>query len=99
MESKIYLRRYRLCPDDIGLPIVIRRSTSEATFKAEDVTSKEDVAVQVVPGGNVPHAAREKLAAEATVAKKLAHPNIPALKDFGFEGEQLVYVTESFEGT
>jgi serine/threonine protein kinase len=99
MESKIYLRRYRVCPDDIGLPIVIRRSTSEATFKAEDLASSQDVAVQVIPVGNMPEAAREKLGAEAALAKELAHANIPALKDFGFEGEQLIYVTEYFEGT
>src|SRR4051812_26909121 len=99
MESKTYLQRYRLCPDDIGLPVVIRRSTSEATFKGEDLQSSADVAVQIIPVGNLREPVREKLGEEATLAKELAHTNIPALKDFGFEGEQLIYVTEYYEGT
>lgn len=99
MERKTYLNRYRVWVDQIGLPIVIRRSASEATFKAEDSQTNAEVALQVVPVASLRSSAREQLQAEADSAKQISHINIPALLDFGFEGDQLIYVTEYFDGT
>jgi hypothetical protein len=99
MEAKVYLSRYRLAVDQIGLPLVIRRSAGEATFKAEDLTEHKDVALQVVPVMALRTVVREQLEAEARDAQKITHINIPTLLDFGFEEGQIVYVTEYFDGT
>src|SRR5205085_2575421 len=42
---------------------------------------------------------RTKLEKEAIAAKEIDHINIPALYDFGIEDDQLIYVTEYFEGS
>jgi serine/threonine protein kinase len=99
MERKTYLKRYRLCVDSIGIPVVIRRSADEATLKADDLGSSRQVAVQVGPASALGAAERTKLEAEANTAQQINHINIPVLRDFGFEEDQLVYVTEYFEGT
>jgi len=99
MERKLYLNRYRLCVDQVGIPVVIRRSAGEATFQADDTESGGQVAVQAVPAAALRTAVREQLYTEARAAQELKHVNIPVLHDFGFNGEQLIYVTEYFEGT
>src|SRR3712207_2178526 len=98
MQAKIYLNRYRLYLDQVGLPIVIRRSASEATFKAKDLEDHKDVALQVVPVTALRTVVREQLEAEAKSAQPITHINIPVLHDFGFEDGQIVYVTEHFTG-
>lgn len=98
MERKIYLNRYRLCVDRVGIPVVIRRSADETTLKADDIESGAQVAVQVEPAASLGKADREQLAAEARAAQQINHVNIPVLRDFGFDGDQVVYVTEYLEG-
>ncbi len=99
MERKTYLNRYRLYVDRVGLPIVIRRSADEATLRADDLESGAQVAVQVVPAPALGIAEREQLEAEARAAQQINHINIPRLRDFGFDEDQLVYVTDYLEGT
>lgn len=99
MERKTYLKRYRLRVDPVGIPMVIRRSANEATFEADDLESGTQVAVQVIPTASGAGPARQKLEETARDAQKITHINVPAVRDFGFEGEQFVYVTEYFEGT
>ena len=99
MERKIYLNRYRVCVDQIGIPIVIRRSANEATVQADDIKTGEQVAVQLIPLSALPNATRERVEARAQAAQQINHPNIPVLRDYGFEGEQLIWVTEYFDGT
>ena len=99
MQSKTYLNRYRLHADELGLPLVLRRTATEATFKAQDLASNQDVALQVIPVGHLSLVAREQLGREALDAKKLSHINIPALQEFGLDGDHFVYVTDYFEGT
>ena len=65
MEAKVYLNRYRLYVDQIGLPQVIRRSAGEATFKAKDLQEQKDVALQVVSITELRTVVREQLEAEA----------------------------------
>ncbi|MDQ6912610.1 MAG: protein kinase, partial [Verrucomicrobiota bacterium] len=98
MEAKIYLERYRLYVDPIGLPVVIRRSASEATFKAQDTIEHKDVALQVVSVTTLRSVVREQLEAEAKGAQQIQDINIPVLHDFGFDDGQIVYVTEYFDG-
>ena len=98
MEAKIYLERYRLYLDPIGLPVVIRRSASEATFKAEDTIERRDVALQVVSVTTLRSVVREQLEAEAKSAQRIQDINIPVLHDFGIVDGQIIYVTEYFDG-
>ena len=57
------------------------------------------MAVEVIPALGFKNAVREELEAEANTARKINHINIPALYDFGIEDDQLIYVTEYFDGT
>ncbi|MGI9086203.1 MAG: serine/threonine protein kinase [Chthoniobacterales bacterium] len=99
MESKVYLRHYRLALDEIGVPSVLRRSATEGTFKAEDTIGNEKVALQLIPIAELSEHSREQLEAEARLAQQIAHVNIPRVRDFGFEGDHFVYVTDFFDGT
>ncbi len=99
MKGKIYLKRYRLRVDPVGLPFVIRRSANEATFQGDDLKSGEQIAVQIMPAAVWRTSDREQLEREAEAAREINHINVPVLRDFGFEGDQLVCVTEYFDGT
>ncbi len=99
MERKAYLEHYRLYLDQVGLPTVIRRSAREATFRAEDLRTGANVAVQVIPMTALRSVISEELEMEAKAARELDHVNIPALRDFGFDDGYFVYVTEYFAGT
>jgi len=97
MDSKIFLRKYRVAAEEItavGAP-----GSSPRAYEGEEIDSGKTVVVEVVPAGSLKTPAREKLEAEAMAAKKLTHANIPALHDFGIEDDLLVYVTENCEGT
>lgn len=98
MEQKTYLRRYRVCVDRVGIPVVIRRSADETTLKADDIESGAQVAVQVEPAADLGSAEREQLTAEARAAREIKHINIPELRDFGFDDDQVIYVTEYLDG-
>jgi serine/threonine protein kinase len=56
------------------------------------------VTVEVIPAAAFRSSVRTKLEAEANAAKQINHINIPALYDFGIEDDQLIYVTEYFDG-
>jgi len=57
------------------------------------------VTVELIPAGAFKPSDRAKLETEATAAKQINHINIPALYDFGIEDDQVIYVTEHFDGT
>jgi hypothetical protein len=97
MDSKIFLDKYRV--DGKEMASVGEIADSPVAYEAEEIDSGEKVVVEVVPAGSLKTAALKRLAAEAAAAKKLRHVNIPVLHDFGIEGDQLIYVTEDFEGT
>lgn len=109
MEHKIFLGKYRIAPDEVALAAVEPASVSVATaaqqvttariYRGEEIDSGRDVTVEVIPAASFKPSVRSKLEEEATAAKQINHINIPALYDFGVEDEQLVYVTEHFEGT
>ena len=97
MDSKIFLRKYRVAAEE--MEAVGEPGDSPRAYEGEEIDSGKTVVVEVVPAGSLKTAAREKLEAEATAARKLTHANIPALHDFGVEDDLLVYVTEICEGT
>lgn len=99
MEQKIFLGKYRLLVAADGSPAVLRKTPTGLTYHAQEIETGRDVAVKLTPSDSLKSGVPEQLEAEATAAKQLAHINIPAVFDFGFENGHAVYVSEYFEGT
>lgn len=99
MNQKIYLERYRVCLGDNGASLKLAAGDGAVSYMAEDTIVAREVIVQVVPLAGLRLATREKLETEAVAAKQINHPNIPALCDFGFVEDELIYVTEYSDGT
>ena len=98
MENRVLLRRYRLSSDQSGRPVILHRTPTSTLFRAEDVESGRPVALDLVTSAMTnPYLSRE-LEIEAAEARQISHLNIPKLYDFGFDGGQLVYITEYCEG-
>jgi len=107
MEHKIFLGKYRVTPDEVALaaaePSTVAVTATEqlATariYRGEEIDSGRTVTVEVIPAGAFKPSVLAKLEAEANAARQINHVNIPALYDFGIEDDQLVYVTEHFDG-
>src|SRR4051812_36447023 len=108
MEHKIFLGKYRVTPDEVALaaaePSTVAVTATEqlATariYRGEEIDSGRTVTVELIPAGAFKPSDRAKLETEATAAKQINHINIPALYDFGIEDDQVIYVTEHFDGT
>src|SRR2546423_6083443 len=98
MEAKLFLKRYRLSLGRNGTPVEFHRTPVSVTYRAQEIDSGREVALELVPCCAPDPLLREKLEAEAMAAKEINHINIPLLHDFGFQDDQLVYVTEYFDG-
>ncbi len=99
MEQETLLEKYRVELDAAGMPVELRRDATGVTCRAHEIESGREVALQIMPAPPLDAEAREKIEADAIAAKQLNHVNIPKLYDFGFHGNDLVYVTEYFDGT
>lgn len=110
MGHKIFLSKYRVAADEISLSgvdpasvattaVAAESITSSRIYRGVDIDSGHDVSVEVIPAVAFKNSVRDQLDTEATAAKKINHINIPALYDFGIEDDQLIYVTEYFDGT
>ena len=107
MEHKIFLGKYRVAADEIALsgpePVggvaVAEQQQTAVIYRGDEIESGRDVAIEVIPATSYKAVVREELEAEALAARKINHINIPAIYDFGVEDEQLIYVTEYFDGT
>jgi serine/threonine-protein kinase len=99
MEKKIFLGKYRVTGTRKSGPQEIERSLAGLAYEAKEIATGLKVALELVPAGSLRPAVRTQLEAEALAARQLAHLNIPRVFDFGFEDDQLVYVTEWCEGT
>jgi hypothetical protein len=110
MGHKIFLSKYRIAADEIALTAAEASTTSSTAltidpaiapriYRGVEIDSGQEVSVEVLPAVAFKHAVRAQLEAEATTARKINHINIPALYDFGVEDDQLIYVTEYFDGT
>ncbi|MEY2573951.1 MAG: eukaryotic-like serine/threonine-protein kinase [Verrucomicrobiota bacterium] len=109
MEQKIFLGKYRVARDEMAqvsaepASVTMAAATEQLTtariYRGDDMDSGRDVTIEVVPVGAFKPSVRTKLEEEATAAKQINHINIPALYDFGIEDDQLIYVTEYFDGT
>jgi serine/threonine protein kinase len=107
MEHKIFLGKYRVAADEIALEAADPATAVPATeqvaaahvYRGHEIDSGRDVSVEMIPALAFKDAVRDQLEEEAIAAKKINHINIPALYDFGVEDDQLIYVTEYFDGT
>ena len=108
MEHKIFLGKYRVAQDEIALgaaeptPVAVTATEQIAPariYRGEEIDSGRTVTVELIPAGAFKPSERAKLETEATAAKQINHINIPALYDFGIEDDQVIYVTEHFDGT
>jgi serine/threonine-protein kinase len=99
MEYKTLLGKYHVALDTTGAPVQLHASAAGSTYKAQEIDSGREVAVELIPAGTLGPSAREQLETEALSAKQLNHINIPTLYDFGWEGDHAVYVTEYLDGT
>ena len=107
MEHKIFLGKYRVAQDEIALAAVEPSTVAVATadqvapariYRGEEINSGQAVTIEVIPAAAFRPSVREKLEVEANAAKQINHVNIPATYDFGVEDDQLIYVTEYFDG-
>ena len=98
MESKVFLDRYRLSLGRNGLPVELHRTAQGVTYRAHEIESGREVAVELIPLPSGSAATRARLQESAAAAKQVNHANIPVLLDYAIEDDQLVAVTESFDG-
>jgi hypothetical protein len=98
MENRVFLNRYRLSLGRNGLPVELNRSPTAVIYRAHEIETGREVALEVVTTAITNPALREQLETEAAAAREISHINIPKLYDFGFDRDELVYVSEPFEG-
>ncbi len=98
METKTFLDSYRLSLGRNGLPVELHRTPLGTTYRAQEIESGREVAIELIPASSLDPAVVESLQEEAGALRQINHLNIPLLQDFAIEGEQLVYVTEYFDG-
>lgn len=98
MDNQIYLKRYRLSVGRNGLPVELHRAPTSVTYRAHEIATGREVALERVTADTSAAGFRELLESEAAVAQKISQLNIPTLYDFGFEEGELVFVTEHFDG-
>lgn len=97
MENRVLLNRYRLSLARNGLPVELNRTPTAVLYRAQEIETGREVALELVTTTITP-GLRQVLEAEATVAREINHINIPKLYDFGFDRDDLVYVSEYCEG-
>ncbi|HEY2799428.1 MAG TPA: protein kinase [Chthoniobacterales bacterium] len=98
MENKIFLDRYRLSLGRNGLPVELHRTPRGVTYRGQEIDSGREIALELIPWTSADAEATARLQAEAEAAKEINQINIPMLYDFGIENDQLVYVTDYFDG-
>ncbi|MFN2476826.1 MAG: protein kinase [Chthoniobacterales bacterium] len=99
MDSTTFLDRYQLCRGVDGTPLALQRGPGGVTYQAEDVESDQPVAVKLVPSYSFAPDELQQLEKEARAAQQLSHPNVARLHNFGFQGGDVVFVTEILDGT
>jgi serine/threonine protein kinase len=98
MENRVLLKRYRLSLDRNDLPVQLHRTPTSVTYRAQEIGTGREVALERVTADIPTGAFREVLESEAAIAQQINHLNVPALYDFGFDEDELIFVTEYLEG-
>jgi serine/threonine protein kinase len=98
MENRVFLNRYRRSLARNGSPVELNRSPTAIIYRAQEIDTGREVALEVVTTPITNPGLREQLETEAAAAREISHINIPKLYEFGFDRDELVYVTEPCEG-
>ena len=98
MENRVLLNRYRLSLAGNGLPVELNRTPTAVLYRAQEIETGREVALELVTTTISSPGLRQVLEAEASAAREINHINIPKLYDFGFDRDDLVYVSEYCEG-
>jgi serine/threonine protein kinase len=96
--DKVFLGKYRVTTTKSLRWWEELRGRFGVTCQAEEIGSGRKVALELVPAFLLGEAEREQLRRAAAAARQIQHANLPALYDFGEEGEQFVYVMEQVQG-
>jgi len=98
MENRIFLNRYRLSVGRSGSPVEMHRAPAARTFRGHEIDTGREIALTIVSPAPSETLLLEKLETEAIALEEVNHINIPRLYDFGREKEELIYVSEYWEG-
>ena len=98
MENRVLLKRYRLSLDRNDLPVQLHRTPTSVTYRAQEIGTGREVALERVTADIPSDGFREVLESEAAIAQQISQLNVPALYDFGFDEGEFVFVTEYLEG-
>ena len=98
MENRVLLKRYRLSLGRNDLPVQLHRTPTSVTYRAQEIGTGREVALERVTADIPTGAFRDVLESEAAIAQQINHLNVPALYDFGFDEGELIFVTEYLEG-
>ena len=96
--EKVFLGKYRVATTKSPRWWEERRSRFGVTCQAEEMGHGRKVVLELVPAFSLGEAEREQLRKAAAAIRQIEYANLPALHDFGEEGEQFVYVTEQVPG-
>ncbi len=98
MEDKVFLEHYRIRRNADESLRQVSRSGAAINYKAIDVRSSEQVALQLVPLASVEPASLVQFQERARSVQKLDHVNIAKLFAVGVEHEYIALVSEYVEG-
>ena len=97
MNERVFLHKYRVTIDETDP--VADSPNNPSSLQGVEVESGQKVLVEMYPARSLSPNRREQLRSDALAAKQLRHPNIPVLYDFAIENDELLYVSEHFDGT
>jgi serine/threonine protein kinase len=98
MENQALLDKYQVELDAARMPVELRRHATGVTCKGHEIGSGREVAVEFVRTRSLDSETRKEVEAHAIATQQINHVNIPKLYDFAFDGKDLIYVTEYFDG-
>ncbi len=98
MDNRVFLERYRLSVGRNGQPVELHRSPAARTYRAQEIETGREVALTIVSPAPTDAVTLERLEMEAKDAEKINQINLPRLRDFGRENDELIYVDEYCEG-
>ncbi|MEO5717553.1 MAG: protein kinase [Chthoniobacterales bacterium] len=98
MEKRIFLNKYRLSRGANSLPVELHRTPTSVTYRAQEIETGREVALEHVIADTSNPGLRELLESEAASAREIKQINVPTLYDYGVDEGELIYVTEYFDG-
>ena len=81
------------------MPVELRRHATGVTCKGHEIESGREIAIEFFHTRSLDPETRKKIETDAIAAQQINHVNVPKLYDFAFDGKDLIYVTEYFDGS